>query len=115
MFKQSTGKSYLKKGDTVVVIAGKDKGKRGKITELLRKEMKVIVEGVNTVTRHTKPTQKSPQGGRVTKEGAIHISNVMMLDPKTNKPTRLGKKVTTAKNGKSTSVRVSKDSGAELN
>ncbi|MBL7717086.1 MAG: 50S ribosomal protein L24 [Bdellovibrionales bacterium] len=100
----------LKKNDNVIVIAGKDKGKTGVITQVLTKTGKVTVKDVNVATRHTKPTQKNPQGGTVRKELPIDASNVMMLDPKTNKPTRLGKKQV---NGKW--VRVAKKSGTVLN
>ena len=102
-------KFKMKKGDLVEVIAGKDKGKQGKIRELLVKNSRVIVEGVNRVKRHTKPSQKNPQGGIIEKEAAIHISNVLLVDPKTNKPARV--KVV-AKGDKK--VRVFKKSGAEL-
>lgn len=110
MIQKNPIKSKLKKGDTVVVIAGKDKGKQGKISEMLLKDHRVVVEGVNVITRHTKPTQKNPQGGKVTKEGPIHISNVMLLDPKSGKPTRLGMKIT-----KTSKVRFAKNSKTELN
>ncbi len=79
----------IKKDDQVVVIAGKDKGARGKVLRVLVERERVIVEGVNRVKRHTKPAQKTPQGGIIEKEAAIHVSNVMLLDPKENKPTRV--------------------------
>jgi large subunit ribosomal protein L24 len=82
------GKLHVKKGDTVIVIAGKDKGKKGKILTALPKKDRVVVEGVNQVKRHTKPTQSNPQGGIITKEAAIHVSNVMLVDPESGKPTR---------------------------
>lgn len=116
MIQKHPTKSKLKKGDTVVVIAGKDKGKQGKITEMLLKDHRLIVEGVNMITRHTKPTQKNPQGGKVSKAGSIHLSNVMLLDPKSGKPTRVGKKLTkNSKTGKMTTVRFAKNSKTELN
>ena len=96
-----------KKGDTVVVIAGKDKGKKGTVVAVLPKQDKVVVEGVNIITKHQKPTAINPQGGIVNKEASIHISNVMPLDPETGKGTRVrfemmdGKKVRIAvKSGK---------------
>jgi large subunit ribosomal protein L24 len=84
-------KLHVKKGDTVVVIAGKDKGKQGKIITALPKEERVIVEGVNKVKRHTKPSQTNQQGGIITKEAPVHVSNVMIVDPATGKPTRVKK------------------------
>ena len=79
----------VRKGDTVVVIAGKEKGKRGKVLRLLPKSDRVVVERVMMVKRHTKPTQRSPQGGIIEKEGSIHISNVMPVDPGSDKGTRV--------------------------
>ncbi|HEY9186328.1 MAG TPA: 50S ribosomal protein L24 [Bacteroidota bacterium] len=80
----------IKKNDTVLVIAGNYKGKTGKVLKVFRDTNKVIVEGVNIVKRHSKPTQKVPQGGIIQKEAPIHVSNVMLVDPKTNEPTRVG-------------------------
>ena len=99
-------KLKLKKGDKVIVIAGKDKGKTGEITKVLVKESKVLVSGINMVKRHTKPTQENA-GGIISKEMPIHISNVAFIDPKTSKATRLGFKVD--KDGRK--VRVAKKSG----
>jgi large subunit ribosomal protein L24 len=79
----------IRKGDTVVVIAGKNKGNRGKVLRVLHKSQRVVVERVGMVKRHTKPSQKNPQGGIIEKEGSIHISNVMPLDPGNDKPTRV--------------------------
>ncbi|MDQ3031780.1 MAG: 50S ribosomal protein L24 [Myxococcota bacterium] len=79
----------VKKDDQVVVIAGKDKGAKGRILRVNRETDRVIVEGVNRVKRHTKPTPKNPSGGIIEKEAAIHISNVMLLDTKLDKPTRV--------------------------
>lgn len=79
----------IKKGDVVVVIAGGDKGKTGKVLKILNKENKVLVEGINRVWKHVKPSQRSPQGGRLQKEAAIHISNVQLVDPSTGKGTRV--------------------------
>jgi large subunit ribosomal protein L24 len=79
----------VRKGDMVVVIAGKEKGKRGKVLRVLHKIDRVVIERVMMVKRHTKPSQKSPQGGIIEKEGSIHISNVMPVDPGTDKPTRV--------------------------
>jgi large subunit ribosomal protein L24 len=79
----------IRKGDMVVVIAGKAKGSRGKVLRVVKKTNRVVIERVAMVKRHTKPSQKSPQGGIVEKEGSIHLSNVMPLDPGTDKPTRV--------------------------
>jgi large subunit ribosomal protein L24 len=102
-------KFKMKKGDLVEVIAGKDKGKQGKVLGLLSEKERVLVEGVNRVKRHTKPSQKNPQGGILEKEAAIHVSNVMLVDPKTGKGGRI--KIT-IKGDKKT--RVFKKSGTEL-
>lgn len=82
---------HVKKGDTVVVLSGKDKGKKGKVIEALPKAGKVVVEGVHKVKRHMKPTQTAPQGGIVVKEAALASSKVMLVCPACNKPTRIGK------------------------
>lgn len=97
----------VKKGDTVVVISGKDKGKQGKILQAMPKQDKLIVEGVNMQTKHQKPTAKVQQGGIIHQEGPIHVSNVMLWDAKAKAPTKVGYKV--LENGKK--VRVSKKSG----
>lgn len=102
-------KFKMKKGDLVEVIAGKDKGKQGKVLGLLSEKQRVLVEGVNRVKRHTKPSQKAPQGGIIEKEAAVHVSNVMLVDPKTGKGGRI--KIT-IKGDKKT--RVFKKSGSEL-
>lgn len=85
----------IKKNDLVVVIAGNDRGKRGKVLKVYPEKRRIVVEGVNFIKRHQRPTQTRPQGGIVTREGAIHISNVMLLDPKSGEPTRIGRKVLT--------------------
>src|SRR5262245_29553838 len=84
----------VKKNDTVVVISGKDKGKRGRVIEVLPKVSRVRIEGVNRIKRHTKPNpQKNVKGGIVERENPIHVSNVALVDPKSDKPTRVGIKV----------------------
>jgi large subunit ribosomal protein L24 len=83
------GKAKIKKGDTVVVLSGKDKGKSGEVTKVAPKEGKVVVAGVNIAVRHRKPTQANPQGGLERREAAMHISKVAVADPKTGKPTRV--------------------------
>jgi large subunit ribosomal protein L24 len=80
---------HIKKGDTVVVIAGADKGKQGKVLKILTDKDRVLVEGVNRVWKHVKPSQRYPQGGRIQKDAAIHISNVQPLDLSTGKGTRV--------------------------
>lgn len=104
-------KLQIKKGDTVVVISGKDKGKQGTVIATEPKKERVFVEGVNIVKRHTKPSQANPQGGIVTKEAGIHVSNVMIVDPETKTATRI-KKVE-GKDGKF--VRATVKSGTVLN
>lgn len=86
-------KTKLKKNDLVKVIAGNSKGTTGKVLFVDREKGRVIVEGVNIISKHQKPTQKSPNGGIVKREASIAISNVMFIDPKSNKPTRLGSEV----------------------
>jgi large subunit ribosomal protein L24 len=81
--------SKIKKGDRVVILSGKDKGKHGEVTKSFPKEGKVIVSGVNIATRHRKPTQASPQGGLERREAPMHVSKVAIEDPKTGRPTRV--------------------------
>ena len=85
-------KLHIKKGDTVYVNAGNDKGKTGKVLTVIPAKDRVIVEGVNVVSKHTKPNAKQPQGGIVKQEAGIHVSNVQLIDPAQNKPTRVGYK-----------------------
>ncbi len=86
-------KLHVKKGDTVTITAGKDKGKKGKILSAFPKKDRIVVEGVNMVKKHTKPTQKVMQGGIISKEAPIHVSNVMLVCSRCGKPSRMGKKV----------------------
>lgn len=86
-------KVHVRKGDTVVVIAGKDAGKKGKVLEVQPKTSRVVVEGVNVVKRHTRPTQANPQGGIIEKPAPIHSSNVMPFCAKCDKPVRVAKKM----------------------
>lgn len=88
---------HVKKGDTVVVIAGKDKGKTGKVLAAMPKQDRVIVEGVNIVVKHQKPTQEMQQGGRIEQEGSIHVSNVMFYSNKEKKGVRIGHKIDNGK------------------
>jgi len=103
-------KLHIKKGDTVMVITGESKGQKGRVLEVDRKKDRALVEGVNMVSKHTKPNSKAPQGGIVKKEASIHLSNLMLMDPTSGKPTRIGKKL----NDKSKLVRYSKKSGEEI-
>ncbi|MFM2421699.1 50S ribosomal protein L24 [Caulobacter sp. BP25] len=99
----------IKKGDRVVVLAGKDKGKQGSVLQVLPKDSRVVVEGVNMVSRHTKATQADPQGGIKHKEAALHVSNVAVVDSN-GKPTRVGFKIEGDKK-----VRVAKTTGEVIN
>ena len=99
----------IKKGDRVQVLAGKDKGRQGNVLKVLPKEDRVVVEGLNMVQRHTRPTQSDPQGGIKNKEAALHISNVAIVDSK-GKPTRVGFRVEGDKK-----VRVAKTTGEVIN
>ena len=103
-------KLHVKKGDTVVVIAGDNLGSKGRILEIDRKEERAIVEGVNLIRKHTKPNTKYPQGGIIEREAPVHISNLMLIDPKTGKPTRTGRRL----NADGKLVRYSKKSGEEI-
>ena len=100
----------IKKGDTVVILSGKDKGREGQVVKSLPKDGKVVVSGVNMIARHTKTTQADPEGGVKRREAPIHVSNVAIKDPKTGKPARVGFEV---RDGKK--VRVLKGSGEVLN
>jgi large subunit ribosomal protein L24 len=101
-------KLHIKKGDTVKVIAGNSKGQEGKVIEVLVAKSRALVEGVNMVSKHTKPNAANPQGGIVKQEASIHISNLMVVDPKSGEATRIGRKLD-EKTGKLT--RYSKKSG----
>ncbi len=103
-------KLHIKKGDTVVVITGNDKGHKGRVLEVLRKSDRAIVEGVNLIKKHTKPDAKHPQGGIIEQEASVHISNLMVVDPKTGEPSRVGRRL----NDKGKLVRYSKKSGEEI-
>ena len=102
-------KLHIKKGDTVYVNAGNDKGKTGKVLEVNRDKDRVIVEGINMVSKHTKPNAQHPQGGIIKSEAGIHISNVQLLDPASGKPTRVGYKIDGDKK-----IRYAKKSGQEI-
>jgi len=103
-------KIKLKKGDTVMVISGNYKGKSGRVLSVDAESERLLVEGVNMVKKHTKPNAKNNKGGIVKKESSLNISNLMLVDPKLNKPTRVGRKL----NEKGKLVRYSKKSGEEI-
>ena len=102
-------KFHIKKGDLVYVNAGVDKGKQGKVLEIITEDERAIVEGINMISKHTKPNAASPQGGIIKKEAPIHISNLNPIDPSTSKPTRIGRKKVDGK-----TVRFAKKSGEIL-
>jgi large subunit ribosomal protein L24 len=89
----SLSKTHIKKGDTVMVTAGKEKGKSGKVLKVIPEKQKVVVEKINFIKRHSRPTKKAPQGGIIEKEGPLQVSNVNVLCPKCNVPVRIKKKV----------------------
>lgn len=103
-------KLHIKKGDIVYVNAGEDKGKTGRVLDVNVEKQRAIVEGVNIVSKHTKPNAKNPQGGIEKKEAPVHISNLNLVDPKSGKPTRIGRKL----NSKGKLVRYAKKSGEEI-
>ena len=103
-------KLHIKKSDTVMVITGESKGQKGRVLEVDRDKNRVLVEGVNMVSKHTKPNTKAPQGGIIKKEAPINVTNMMLIDPTSGKPTRVGKRL----NEKNKLVRYSKKSGEEI-
>lgn len=103
-------KLHIKKGDTVRVIAGDNKGSEGKVLEIQKDKNRAIVEGVNLVKKHTKPNAQHPQGGIVEQEAPIHISNLQLIDPKSGQPTRIGRR----QNDEGKLVRYAKRSGEEI-
>jgi large subunit ribosomal protein L24 len=103
-------KLKIRKGDLVKVIAGDSKGSQGKVLEVITDKNRAIVEGTNLVSKHTKPNAANPNGGIVKQEAAIHISNLMLIDAKSGKPTRVGR----SKNDAGKLVRVAKKSGEEI-
>ena len=102
-------KLHIKKGDTVCVLAGKDKGKTGVVSRVIVDKQRAVVEGLNKVQKSQKPSAQHPQGGFVTVEAPIHVSNLNVVDPKTGKPTRVGHKMVDGKK-----VRYAKKSGEEI-
>lgn len=108
--KNKRKKLHVKKGDDVKIIAGNDKGKEGRVLAVFPAKERVLVEGINMRIHHDKPTQDNPQGGRIEREMAVHVSNVMVIDPTTGEPTRIGRK-RIEENGSGRWVRYSKKSG----
>jgi large subunit ribosomal protein L24 len=102
--------AHVRKGDTVMVVAGKERGKKGKVLRVIPEKGRVVVERLNMIKKHQKPTQKIRQGGIIEREGSIHLSNVMLVDPSSDKPTRVGMKALS--DGKK--VRVARRSGEML-
>lgn len=103
-------KLHIKKGDTVYVNTGEDKGKTGRVLQVMVDKNRAIVEGINMISKHSTPSAQNPQGGIEKKESSIHISNLNLVDPKSGKPTRIGRKV----NSKGKLVRFAKKSGEEI-
>ncbi len=103
-------KLNIKKGDTVFINTGEYKGQKGRVLEVDRDKDRVVVEGINMISKHTKPNAKNPNGGIIKKEAPVHISNVMLLDPTSGVPTRIGRR----RNEKGKLVRYSKKSGEEI-
>ncbi|MEA1897458.1 MAG: 50S ribosomal protein L24 [Bacteroidota bacterium] len=103
-------KLHVKKGDTVFVISGEYKGQQGRVLEVLRNKSRAIVEGMNMVSKHTKPNAQNPQGGIIKKEAPVHLSNLLLVDPSTGEPSRIGRKL----NDKGKLVRFAKKSGEEI-
>jgi len=107
---QKKRKIHIKKGDTVYVNTGEDRGQQGRVLEVYPKQYRALVEGINMVSKHTKPNSDNPQGGIIQKEAPVDISNLRLVDPSTGEPTRIGRKLD--KDGKL--VRYSKKSGEEI-
>lgn len=103
-------KLHIKKGDTAAVISGESKGQQGRVLEVFRDKNRAIVEGVNMMSKHTKPNAKNPQGGIVKQEAPIHLSNLMLVDPSSGEATRIGRRL----NEKNKLVRYAKKSGEEI-
>jgi len=103
-------KLHIKKGDNVIVLSGNSKGQKGRVLSVDIKKSRAIVEGVNLISKHTKATSKQPNGGIIKKEGSVHVSNLLHEDPKTGKPSRIGRRLDST--GKK--VRYYKKSGEEI-
>jgi large subunit ribosomal protein L24 len=103
-------KLHIRKGDTVFINTGEYKGQKGRVLEVDRKKSRAIVEGINMISKHTKPNAQNPNGGIIKKEAPVHISNLMLIDPASGTPTRIGRR----RNNKGKLVRYSKKSGEEI-
>ncbi len=103
-------KTHIKKGDTVFVITGEYKGQKGRVLEIARGKSRAVVEGVNMVSKHSKPDANNPQGGIIKKEAPVNLSNLLLVDPSSGEPTRVGRRL----NSKGKLVRYSKKSGEEI-
>lgn len=103
-------KLHIRKGDTVYINSGEHKGQQGKVLEVYPGKKKALVEGVNMISRHSKPNAQNPQGGIVKKEAPVHISNLMLIDPASGEPTRIGRRL----NKENKLVRYAKKSGEEI-
>jgi large subunit ribosomal protein L24 len=99
--------AHVRKGDTVIVVAGKERGKRGRILRVIPEKNRVVIERINMIKKHQRPTQRVRQGGIIEREGSIHLSNVMLVDPTSGKPTRIGRREL----GDGKKVRVARKSG----
>jgi large subunit ribosomal protein L24 len=102
--------AHVRRGDTVIVVSGKERGKRGRVLRVIPEKSRVVIERINMIKKHQRPTQKIRQGGIIEREGSIHLSNVMLLDPRTGKPTRVGARAL----GDGKKVRVARRSGEIL-
>jgi len=102
--------AHVRKGDTVIVVSGKERGKRGRVLRVIPEKSRVVIERINMIKKHQRPTQKIRQGGIIEREGSIHLSNVMLLDPTSGKPTRVGVRAL----GDGKKVRVARRSGEIL-
>jgi len=102
--------AHVRKGDTVIVVSGKERGKRGRVLRVIPEKSRVVIERINMIKKHQRPTQKIRQGGIIEREGSIHLSNVMLLDPTSGKPTRVGARPL----GDGKKVRVARRSGEIL-
>ncbi len=103
-------KIHIKKGDTVQVITGEYKGQKGRVLDIIVKKNRVLVEGINMVSKHAKPNAENPQGGIIKKEAPVHISNLMVVDPSSGEPAKIGRRL----NDNNKLVRYSKKSGEEI-
>jgi large subunit ribosomal protein L24 len=114
MAKKKAHAPRIRRGDLVTVLSGDDRGQRGRVLRILPDDDQVVVEGVNLVYRHIRRSQKHPQGGRLRREAPIHVSNVMVVDPDTDQPTRIGKRQQDPAKGSLGWVRVARKTGNDL-